>query len=161
MRPRFITLIRFFFILTDSKIYSWCITWKRKTSWIFFPVKYVLVCRNICIIISLKRCFLIWNFTFITTKDIKQYSPKYLTLYSLAILIVVRIGSEQLCSFSCGIFQPTIRIASEYRVRYFGLKAIVPTCRIIVQQLNWIKLMLLAHVIPCHITQHSSHHTLP
>ena len=33
-------------------------------------------------------------------------SPKYLTLYSLAILIVVRIGSEQLCSFSRGIFQP-------------------------------------------------------
>ena len=33
-------------------------------------------------------------------------SPKYLTLYSLAILIVARIGSEQLCSFSRGIFQP-------------------------------------------------------
>ena len=35
-------------------------------------------------------------------------SAKYLTLYSLAILIVVCIRT-------------TIRIASEYRVRYFGL----------------------------------------
>ena len=35
-------------------------------------------------------------------------SPKYLTLYLLAILIVVRI-----CT--------TIRIVSKYRVRYFGL----------------------------------------
>ena len=35
-----------------------------------------------------------------------ESSPKYLTLYSLAFLTVVRIGSEQLCSFSRGIFQP-------------------------------------------------------
>ena len=39
-----------------------------------------------------------------------EHSPKYLTLYSLAILIVVRIP-----------IRTTITIASEYRVRYFGL----------------------------------------
>ena len=65
------------------------------------------MCVCVCVCACVRACVCVCVCVRVRARRHRiKCSPKYLTLYSLAILIVVRIGSEQLCSFSRGIFQP-------------------------------------------------------